>query len=406
MTCTSERSAARPGDEQGGGSGKSRRTFFARGATLGLGIAAVGGVVGGSVADAAPVLPQPPQFDSATSVYNLKGANTRRTRAALALARLGAGVARIGFLGDSVTAGTGTTRGTSDPVTLLRQQFARAKFRTGELVHLYSAAPEPRVTYAGTWADQSINVPWRRGQAGATLTFSGVGRYLELVVSNESVTGFTTAIDGGAPVSHTTTGALTYKTMTLDAGTDGAHTLVLKLAGNSFVYGVGIRHADGVVVENAGISGAATANFLASFGSANVMSAASYFDVDTFLVELGANDMYQAVPVATYKTNLLAIVDKCLASGANVVLVATHTPAGNSGWPPYLAAQYEIADLRDLPLLDLTDRMGWLGTAGDFDGTPYDLAVPDGKHLTAVGNSVKAMAWLDVLGPIGTGTQP
>lgn len=63
MTSTSERPAAQSGDEQSDESGHSRRSFMARSATVGLGIALVGSVdtvFGGSTAGAAPTLPRTP----------------------------------------------------------------------------------------------------------------------------------------------------------------------------------------------------------------------------------------------------------------------------------------------------------------------------------------------------------
>lgn len=339
------------------------------------------------------------RFDAATSIYNAKGTNTRRLRTAAALARLDQGLFRVGFMGDSVTAGHGVTRGVHDPVTLLLQRYQRMGYRVGELVHFYSNRPEPRITYTGTWFDQGQDVPWKRtNTAGSTFSYTGTGRYIELVASNQSVN-FTYSVDGAAAVTVTTTGAATYNVLTIDAITDATHTIVVTTTGTGIFYAVGMRPATGIVLENAGISGATTSNFLAAFGGANVMTDATYYDLDAVVVELGANDMYGNVTPAVYKTKLIQILNKITASGATPLIAVTHTPNANTGWNPYIMTQYQVADELDVPLLDLSDRMGWLGTTDDFEGQLYDVADPDGLHLTAVGNTVKAQAWLDFITP-------
>ncbi|HEY8595355.1 MAG TPA: arylesterase [Devosiaceae bacterium] len=90
--------------------------------------------------------------------------------------------------------------------------------------------------------------------------------------------------------------------------------------------------AQGSKVEliNAGVSGDTTAMGLAR------LDWALGANPDAVIVELGANDMLQGLPVATARANLAAILDKIRAAGLPVLLVGMKANRGLG--PDYVAA--------------------------------------------------------------------
>jgi len=350
-------------------------------------------------------------LSQATSVYNFKAGNTRRLRSALGMARARTGTARLAFLGDSVTAGQGSTRGTNDPTAFLRQELQSRGFLAADLSHSYSGVDDPRITYEGG----GFAFPWGE-VTGTPGTCTGWGTVFELWTTTLAQP-FTVAIDGGAPQTFTPSGANPpgIQRFAVTGLTDAQHTATITRTtgtGSVFIFDSGFRPHAGVVLHNAGMSGATVGNWLeaAAWQGATreytaewtLFGVASAIDPDLAVIELGLNDRWQSVSVATYRSQLGTLVDRARVKGATVALAVSNSPQGgeadsaNPKWAEYVGAVYAVADDKDCPLLDLTHRWGPFDTY-NRDGHPLDLAY-DGAHLTAAGNAAKAQAWINLLG--------
>jgi lysophospholipase L1-like esterase len=300
--------------------------------------------------------------------------------------------------------GLANTRGTDDAVSLLRAELARRGYGVGELVHSYSGISDPRISYE----DGNGTFPWATIPAAGVGTVTGAGAVFEVAVATISGP-FTVSIDGAAATTFTPAGgAAAVQVFTVSGLSAGTHTATMMSTGGSlFPYAAGFRQSAGIVVENAGVSGTTAADWLAApgwaaageFGPSWSLFHAGNVDHDLVVIELGVNDRWQAATVNTFRTNLAALVDRARGRGATVVLTASNSPGDASDgtpWSSYVAAVYDVADAKDLPLLDLTDR--W-GAFADYnaDGTGHDLASDTAVHLTAAGNAAKMRAWLDLL---------
>lgn len=344
---------------------------------------------------------RPHRFAPDGAIYNLKSANTRRLRAALAAARAGTGLCRLTFVGDSLTAGYQATRGTSDPVTFLRGELTRQGYATGELVVAYTnGAPDTRFAQS---TGSAPTFPWGDLVSNATVTVTGTGTVLEVVGSGIGQA-WTVSVDGGAPATFTPNGSSGPQVFTVTGLSNAAHSAVITGttggANNSYLHAAGFRQASGVVVENAGIVHNTTADWLAgagAFGPAWSLFHTDYPGHDAVVIELGANNLLiPAGTVASFAADLATLVDQARAqtpaNPATVLLTTSNYPSGHdTDWPPFLSAIYDVADAKDVPLIDFADRLGLFAAHGASQGSG------DGIHLNAAGNAHKARAWWNAL---------
>lgn len=347
---------------------------------------------------------RPGPFDPARSVYNLKASNTRRVRAAIAAARAGAGLCRLTFVGDSLTAGAGggSVRGTSDAVTFLAGELRRAGHVVGELVHSTisgGSLADPRISFESG----SYSLPYGTIVQGTPGTVAGTGTVFEIVTTRLSGP-FTVSVDGGATTTRTPAGgAQGVQVHTVTGLSNAAHTATVSptTAAPVYVYAAGFRPVTGIVLENAGISGSRSVDWAstAALSVASSLFDPANVDHDLVVIELGANDRWQDVPTATFQQNLGDLIDRARARDASVAVTFSNEPSDigstDTPWPEIGAAVYDAADSRDVPLLDLTDRFGpHAGYNVTDPGRDFTL---DSIHLTPTGNAAKARAWLDLL---------
>lgn len=340
--------------------------------------------------------------DPGRSIYNLKASNTGRLRAALSAARAGTGLCRLGFAGDSLTAGYTATRGTTDPVTSLRGELNRQGYTTGELVHTSPSMTEPRITTTGTWAAGTVQFPWIGGTStGATLALTGTGTVCEIVSAKGSAP-FTYSIDGAAAVTVTpSTSPTTILTTTVTGLTSASHTVTITTTNTAgvYLYALGFRSATGVVVDNAGIVGASSPDWLAqptNYGPAVSTFSSGYPSHDAVFLELGANNLLHAVGTPAGLTSdlgsLITQIRAQSATPATVVLVASnYMQTYDTSQPAWISAVYDAADASDVPLIDFADRLGLYGTYSGMQGAG------DGIHLNPAGYAHKARAWWNAI---------
>lgn len=345
-------------------------------------------------------------FDQERSIYNLKGSNTRRLRFSLAAAAADAGLCRITFIGDSLTAGVTNTRGVDDAVSFLRKELIQRGYKTGEVSRWWGndgAVVDPRVLV--TDGNQvSVTFPWPQVFNGGPATITGTGTVFELVTTPNNNGAFHVAIDGAAPVTFNPgsgEGSDGYRLATIKDLSDGPHTAVVTADSAFYMHAVGFRYDTGIVLHNAGYSGSTSNSWSNQSGGeySGLNTALKYADVDVAVVELGMNDHWEGAPtpLADYKASMRTVIGEAISQDKDVLLVVSNWPGDGDLFLPYVKAQYELADEFDLPLLDLCDR--W-GPTSEYDknGLARDLS-SDGLHLTAAGNAAKARAWMEMLAP-------
>jgi lysophospholipase L1-like esterase len=296
----------------------------------------------------------------------------------------------------------GGVRGVSDPVSFLRQELTRLGFSTGELVQPHDNPAEPRLNFSpGHWYGTYSFWPFANcSTPGATATLTGIGEVCEVVTAGPSAA-FSISIDGGAPYVVPQRADVAGPVVTRVEGlTKGEHTVVVSLVdpGTMYLAAVGFVPSSGVVVQNAGYSGSTTEDWRdEQFGRGRILFQSSNVAPDAIVIELGCNDWNAGVDQATFRSRLDSIVARAQGTGATVLLAVSHfSENGAATWPPYVKTIYDIADARDLALLDLSDRLGYYHER-NANGASYDLS-SDSTHLTPAGNAVKAEAWLDLLG--------
>lgn len=344
------------------------------------------------------------RFDPERSVYNLKASNTRRLRAKLAAAKAGTGLCHIACAGDSLTAGYGATPGVSGYPSVLRSLLATLGYPTTGtgLVPLYNAIThDPQWTYGGGWTGATLTQPFQStyssGQT-ATFTSTAAGTVVE-IVSFGVTTAFNYTIDGGSAQTFTPNGASAVQLLTVTGLANTTHTVAITStsAAGTFLISAGVRGTSGVYVSNYGLSGSKTTDWTVS-SNAWLNPESSFLGArsnDAVLLELGINDAGNAVALSTYQTGLTQLVTDAQATGADVLLaVSNPSDTGTitqATWSSYTSRIYDVADARDVPVLDLTDRYG------TYTQTNTNGLMADVTHLNAAGYADKARAWANVL---------
>ena len=298
-------------------------------------------------------------------VYFREPSNLRRWQAALAKLRAGTYRPKIVFIGDSKTTGAGA--GTNSTNTWTTDAEKRSK--TAHLVRLLNAAGIPanrQAWFAFSGLANSaakvgydprlvINTGWSGGNqtlGGAMWATNGTTRFdftpegqvdTVLTFSKQRVNDgtFTVSADGGtalstingSPNGGSTVDGFIKTTTTL---TKGAHTFNMVRTSGGFISLAGQIAYDSTVpavdVINGGAFGTVSANHISTnnpWAAANILA---ILVPDLVVVQLGSNDLNTGVSVETYAANILDIITKAKAAGADVVLeVATFGNAGGYG---------------------------------------------------------------------------
>lgn len=326
-------------------------------------------------------------FDPARSIYNQSSANMLTYRTWLGRARSSDHLMRIGFVGDSLTAGFLANIGTGDPVSQLRGLFEQAGFTVGELVWIVNSGSDGLVDNRinlGGWGLTGITYA-NSATAGAQMTYTSlaVGTVVEILSTGQSGA-FTYAIDGGSPVTVSPTGASMVLTKVTGLP-NTSHTVVITATSTrAFIAAMGVNAGHGVCLINASQCGSTAAQWLGTNAYSDLINALIAAQPNIVLAELGSNETAQSVSASTFQTNMQSIITKLKTASIAPFLTATmQYPLA-----PMWNAMYNLADSNALPLLDMQDRIGTV---------PSDLKASDGQHFNFSGYTLKAAAWADML---------
>lgn len=268
-----------------------------------------------------------------------------RWRRVLRSACSGEGRAWVEFRGDSTTLGgfhgAGANSWANSVPAVVRQRFAAEGCRIDGpgLIRMIATGSDPNffygagehLTLSGSWTGLGGVSGFASTNAGDQVTFTTQypARYLTLWLSRSYADNgalFETRVDGGSWVSSgAPPGSATpfrLRSKTLDLGTLGAHTVDVRIvSGYTILYGFTTASGrGGVQVGNAGESGKTAAsmpNGLMPYarGIGEVVAVP-----DLVVVQIGANDWNNLLPVATYKQNLTTQVAGILADGSDLLI--------------------------------------------------------------------------------------
>lgn len=140
---------------------------------------------------------------------------------------------------------------------------------------------------------------------------------------------------------------------------------------------------------NEGISGDTTADVLARFDSSLAPAA------ELTILEIGANDAFQRIPVETIESNMKLIIQKIRRGGSGVALssmvFSSQMLGGDEDYTRRFNALYaEVARVEKVPVLPPLLRSLF---------TRSDLWLPDGLHPTEEGHALIAQDLLANLNP-------
>lgn len=303
-------------------------------------------------------------YDARLNLYNLKPAHLRRTRAALAAARLGVDDCRIAIIGDSTTYGANSYPGTGDYPTVLRKMLDGAGFPSkGEIVIGYNATittgtTDPRLSMSGSWGALSGIFGYAAATASLLLTSTEAGTALRFITAD--ATPLQVTIDGGSPQTLNPTGSGYFYTATVTGLADTTHSVLVE-----WVSGVLILHAievyspaAGVRMLNAGTSGQAS-DWHANSGDTTwgTIPTLTGFAPHLVLINIGINDVTPPTGQTTpFAANVQKLITQ-LGDTADVVLIA-HTNCDDRDYTAQRNALYDLADSNDLPLVDFGDALG------------------------------------------------
>jgi hypothetical protein len=203
------------------------------------------------------------------------------------------------------------------------------------------------------------------------------------------------AINGGSATSINANGSSavikTTKTSTLGAST----FQVTPLTGNTYFIGViGYNSAvKEVSVLNASVNGATMATFANNGSFLAPIAVIGNMAPDLTIIDCTVNDSINGTSLATYQTNLQAVIDAAKVTGDVILLggapVSTISMAAQVGVNSMLAAVAAKNSMNYISMLDLWQTRAAMVTAG------YDAG--DGVHITSTGLAAQAALLAPIL---------
>jgi len=210
-------------------------------------------------------------------------------------------------------------------------------------------------------------------------------------------------VDSNTATTLDTSGTAAFGQAIIPAGAVGAHTLKISWAsgGGGYIMGVDAYNStvSQVRILNAGIQGAQTTTW--NNGSALVwgrLNGLSRFNPDLVLINLGINDWLFTGSVPTFVTNMQAIINRCFAIGANVMLVtpapsAVAYPSDRNLQLAYVAAIKQLGIVNNIAVIDF---FSYLGSYEDVSVLNY-YGTGNLLHPSAIGYAAEAKLIADVI---------
>ena len=206
------------------------------------------------------------------------------------------------------------------------------------------------------------------GDFTATYTSREPATGYTLYAYRQSTTDLTITVDGGSPQAISLPGLSSFKALRIDGLADTTHTITISGPDGVFIDSIE-ADTDGLTIHNAGRPSSSASDWV----SGDTSSTWSQVFPTTFVSEAGNADqpkpdlaLVQPLLNGSQPADIRQVVANVQALNIPTVLVTCGGVGGLTGGstvPTQIAALYDAADEFDLPLIDLTDTMGWYASA-------------------------------------------
>ena len=339
-------------------------------------------------------------------VYNLSPANLLKWRKARSGVISGARRAKVACVGDSNTTGYGSVAGgaancvaSSYPRRLADRLAAggvAARWDSAWGMHNESAANlaifDTRLVIGAGWAQFSA---WSLG--GHTLlnntttnaySFTPTGQvdtFDVWVLRNTGLGTMTIDIDGGATTGINSAAAPDIFKTTITAAL-GTHTLnVRRVTGDCFVVGIDAYNSAAldVAVYNTGWDSGTSDNVAYAALGYSPLPALGLVAPDLTILMIGINDWNAAISVATFTTNVQAVITKGQLTGDVILMAPIETSGATSAatQATYRSAMRDLAAANGCVFIDMQERFGTYAVA-NANGFMADGSHPMGITYT------------------------
>ena len=353
----------------------------------------------------------------------------QKWKVAQAKQQMGISNAKVAFIGDSTDAGAGATAGNQNARPLAPSDcVARSFIRDGIQANVASSFGFANISpisgiiyYDNRWSisgagwieyHTSTSSYNRLGNftnntdvlsftpldaLGVALSFDTIEIFFERSTTYAS---FNVGVDGGAPSgTFTQAGANGTAKFTVTVPL-GAHTVnisktiadsakYLEIAGIC-CYNSAVKQ---VICYNMGLSGLTSAKLTAVGGSAgwlDPLTDIGFMAPDLSIINCVINDAGALTNLATYKSRMQQVIDKCKLSGDVILRPGNPTTTYLSNpydITPYVIANYELADANNIPIIDISERNISWNTQNSL-GAMYDQLHPNNLGYQDIGNAI------------------
>lgn len=259
---------------------------------------------------------------------------------------------------------------------------------------------QPYITYRdGAGAQQERQAV--KIESGKTITYTVTGRYLDLMLWDNTSNGYNGTIaytiDGGGATNITSPGGVdSFRIATIDLGTQAAHTVVISWVSASMcVAGALVRNAAGIATARFGV-GSSTVAAWAGRNERQFRASFKTLPAALQVIRFKYNDWNGQANLVTFAANVQTLIDNALANPATKGVLLLADPATSSAdnkavtYAQYTAALRALA-VGNVAFLDLEAAMPDYATRNAF-GHYVDFV-----HETAIGFTAEARIVADAL---------
>ncbi len=322
---------------------------------------------------------------ASSEVFNLKASNTQYTRRAISRVMTGSGRGTIACCGDSTTRGIGSGTGNTQYINIKHNSYP---FRLAQILSS-AGLPATADNFYGTGGDgetiaqvASESAQISIGADWAISPLPSVGGQSFQQSAGTSSLAYTPATPwdtakylyfvGTTGIMELQPGAVTVNTaanpsgLTLGTLTQGLGTAAFSITWKSgaTVYPQGFHFYNSAIPQldilDLGWGGSTSVDW-ARAGTLNPLTGLAALAPDLTIIDLGINDWIVRTAASTFSANIQTLITQALSTG-DCWLVAP-IPSSPSAIPiatqaTYISALYALAVTNDIPLIDLTHRVG------------------------------------------------
>lgn len=335
-------------------------------------------------------------WDSASHIYNGESPTLRKIRSIIARSRTGAAGAYVAAIGDSKTAGTGTTAGAAGKDSYPAQLIDLLGASEGISYAERGSASDSRWTGVTGFApiDSAVRLALTApagtaSSATFTTTAACTGFDVWLYQAGSTVTNVTVTIDGGAGTAYPAPRFSGYKKVSITGLANATHTITVTYPGTLSLSILGIQptyNSPRLVISNVSRTGSQASHWTDTGWTENGAVALGLLGNETpkpdaALLNIGTNDAG-----SNTSANIEAVVSMLTTKSVPTMLIVPGGLLNNSFANRVRLETYRLADVYDLPLLDFTNLIG------TYEPANAAGLMTDSSHENARGYALEADA--------------